>query len=201
VAQTRPDKSLVDADLDDRLMTGLQTGDVSRLALLFERHHKALFNFFLRLTGERQASEDLVQDVFLRILKYHATYRPGTQFRAWMYQLARHAFLDRRKPSASAEVPLEALSAEPASPMAGPAERLQQEQQSALLRRALARLPEDKREVLVLSRFHGLNYEQVGALLGCEVGAVKLRVYRAVRALRTILLDLSGESTSCRANS
>ncbi len=58
-------------------MTALQEADVSRLALLFERHHRALFNFFLRLTCERQASEDLVQDVFLRILKYHATYRPG----------------------------------------------------------------------------------------------------------------------------
>ncbi len=182
-------------------MTGLQAGDVSRLALLFERHHRALFNFFLRLTGERQASEDLVQDVFLRILKYHATYKPGTQFRAWMYQLARHAYLDRRKPiPASAEVPLDALPVDPPSPAPAPSELLQKDQQAALVRRALARLPEDKREVLVLSRFHGLNYEQVGALLGCEVGAVKVRVYRAVRALRTILLEISGES-SCRANS
>jgi RNA polymerase sigma factor (sigma-70 family) len=181
-------------------MTALQTGDVSRLALLFERHHRALFNFFLRLTSERQASEDLVQDVFLRILKYHGTYRPGTQFRAWMYQLARHAYLDRRKP-VSAEVSLDALPADPPSLAPAASDTLEQDQQAALVRRALARLPEDKREVLVLSRFHGLNYEQVGALLGCEVGAVKVRVYRAVRALRTILLDLSGESSSCRANS
>jgi RNA polymerase sigma factor (sigma-70 family) len=190
----------VDADLDDRLMTALQTGDVSRLALLFERHHRALFNFFLRLTADRQASEDLVQDVFLRILKYHATYRPGSQFRAWMYQLARHAYLDRRKP-ASREVPLDALVSEPPSPALHASDALQQDQQAALVRRALARLPEDKREVLVLSRYQGLSYEQVGTLLGIEVGAVKVRVYRAVRALRAILLDLSGESSSCRANS
>jgi RNA polymerase sigma factor (sigma-70 family) len=180
-------------------MTALQTGDVSRLALLFERHHRALFNFFLRLTGERQASEDLVQDVFLRILKYHATYRPGSQFRAWMYQLARHAWLDRRKP-ASQEVPLDALAADPPSRAPAVSEVLQQDQQAALVRRALAQLPEDKREVLVLSRYQGLSYEQVGTLLGIEVGAVKVRVYRAVRALRTILQELSGES-SCRANS
>jgi RNA polymerase sigma factor (sigma-70 family) len=181
-------------------MTALQTGDVSRLALLFERHHRALFNFFLRLTSERQASEDLVQDVFLRILKYHATYRPGSQFRAWMYQLARHAYLDRRKPG-SQEVPLDALAVDPPSRAPAASDVLQQDQQAALVRRALARLPEDKREVLVLSRYQGLSYEQVGTLLGIEVGAVKVRVYRAVRALKTILLDLSGESSSCRANS
>ncbi len=180
-------------------MTALQTGDVSRLALLFERHHRALFNFFLRLTGERQVSEDLVQDVFLRILKYHATYRPGSQFRAWMYQLARHAYLDRRKP-ATHEVPLDVLTEDPPSRAPAASETLQDHQQAALVRRALARLPEDKREVLVLSRYQGLSYEQVGTLLGIEVGAVKVRVYRAVRALRAILLDLSGES-SCRANS
>lgn len=182
-------------------MTALQMGDVSRLALLFERHHRALFNFFLRLTSERQASEDLVQDVFLRILKYHATYRPGSQFRAWMYQLARHAYLDRRKPATQQEVPLEALAEDPPSRAPATSETLQHDQQAALVRRALARLPEDKREVLVLSRYQGLSYEQVGVLLGIEVGAVKVRVYRAVRALRTILLDLSGESSSCRANS
>jgi RNA polymerase sigma-70 factor (ECF subfamily) len=181
-------------------MTALQEGDVSRLALLFERHHRALFNFFLRLTGERQASEDLVQDVFLRILKYHATYRPGSQYRAWMYQLARHAYLDRRRP-ATQEVPLDALVEGTPSRAPAASETLQRDQQTALVRRALARLPEDKREVLVLSRYQGLSYEQVGTLLGIEVGAVKVRVYRAVRALRAILLDLSGESSSCRANS
>lgn len=181
-------------------MTALQEGDVSRLALLFERHHRALFNFFLRLTGERQASEDLVQDVFLRILKYHATYRPGSQYRAWMYQLARHAYLDRRKP-ATQEVPLDVLAEDTPSRAPAASETLQRDQQAALVRRALARLPEDKREVLVLSRYQGLSYEQVGTLLGIEVGAVKVRVYRAVRALRAILLDVSGESSSCRANS
>src|SRR5215467_11368184 len=118
-------------------MTALQEGDVSRLALLFERHHRALFNFFLRLTGERQASEDLVQDVFLRILKYHATYRPGSQYRAWMYQLARHAYLDRRKP-ATQEVPLDALAEDPPSRTPAASERLQRDQQAALVRRALA---------------------------------------------------------------
>jgi RNA polymerase sigma-70 factor, ECF subfamily len=188
------------AELDDRLMTAVQAGDVSRLGVLFERHHRALFNFFLRLTGDRPASEDMVQDVFMRMLKYRATYRPGSQFRTWMYHLARNVRIDRVK-ARPPEVELDATAAEPPSRDESPGDALDRHQEAALLRRALARLPEDKRELLLLSRFQGLKYEQVGELLGCEVGAVKVRVHRAIRALRTIVLDLTGERTSCNASS
>lgn len=77
---------------------------------------------------------------------------------------------------------------------------LEKAEEVALLREALARLPEDKREVLVLSRFQGLKYEQVGRVLGCEEGAVKLRVFRAVRQLRTIYERLSRERRGPRGD-
>lgn len=187
------------AELDDRLMTAVQDGDVSRLGMLFERHHRALFNFFLRLCGDRQASEDMVQDVFLRMLKYRATYRPGSQFRAWMYHLARNVRIDKAR-AQPPEVELD-TARDPISREASPVESLDRAQEAALLRRALAKLPDDKRELLVLCRFQGLKYDQIGELLGCEVGAVKVRVHRAVRALRSIVVELTGERTSCSANS
>lgn len=197
----RAEREQQNAELDDRLMTAVQTGDVSRLGDLFERHHRALFNFFLRLSGgDRQASEDMVQDVFLRMLKYRATYRPGSQFRTWMYHLARNVRIDnvRARPP---EVELDTTAHDPPSGDAPPGDAVDRDQQSEILRRALARLPEDKRELLILSRFQGLKYEQVGELLGCEVGAVKVRVHRAVKTLRGIVMDLTGERTSCSANS
>jgi hypothetical protein len=79
---------------DDELMSRVRDGDVQALAPLFERHHVALLNFYLRTTGNRASSEDLVQDVFLRILKYRRTYRPGSRFLTWMYHIARHARVD-----------------------------------------------------------------------------------------------------------
>jgi RNA polymerase sigma-70 factor (ECF subfamily) len=173
----------VSAEHDDRLMTAVREGDVSQLGVLFERHHRALFNFFLRLTGDRQASEDLVQDVFVRILKARGTYQPGTQFRTWMYQVARSAHIDRFR-SRPREISADTEELAPVSQAPLPGAGLEREQQAALLRRALAELPEDKREVLVLSRFQGLKYQEIGALLGCEEGAVKVRVFRAIRALR-----------------
>jgi RNA polymerase sigma factor (sigma-70 family) len=196
----RAEREQQNAELDDRLMTAVQEGDVSRMGVLFERHHHALFNFFLRLTGDRQASEDMVQDVFLRMLKYRATYRPGSQFRTWMYHLARNIRIDRAR-ARPPEVELDTTVHDPPTTSVAPSEKVDRDEQVALLRRAMARLPDDKRELLVLSRFQGLKYEQVGELLGCEVGAVKVRVHRAVRALRSIVIDLTGEQTTCSANS
>ena len=67
------------------------TTDTSELRLPFDRHHRALFSFFFRVTGNRSASEDLVQDVFFRILKYRHTYRQEIPFTRWMYRIAINA--------------------------------------------------------------------------------------------------------------
>ncbi|PYY04978.1 MAG: hypothetical protein DMG64_03810, partial [Acidobacteria bacterium] len=79
---------------DEDLMLQVREGVGEMLGVLFDRYQSPLFNFYCRLTGDRTASEDLVQDVFFRILKYRQTYRPGTPFRAWMYQIARNARQD-----------------------------------------------------------------------------------------------------------
>ena len=70
---------------DDALMLEVSNGEVRRLGLLFDRYHRKLFDFFIRMTGSREISEDLVQDVFFRILKYRGTFRPGSRFTVWMY--------------------------------------------------------------------------------------------------------------------
>ncbi len=79
---------------DEQVMAQVREGRVEMLAILFERHHVRLFNFFLRLTAERSLSEDLVQEVFLRILKYRHTYRGDSKFTTWMYQIGRNAHID-----------------------------------------------------------------------------------------------------------
>jgi RNA polymerase sigma factor (sigma-70 family) len=164
---------------DDALMSRVHEGDVQALAPLFDRHHAALLNYYLRTTGNRASSEDLVQDVFVRILKYRRTYRPGSRFLTWMYHIARHARVDYLR-KRHGEIEWDDAYAAPVLP-GDPAESAQQRHWLAL---ALQRLPDDKREVLVLSRFQGLRYEAIGQLLNCEPGAVKVRVHRAMRELR-----------------
>jgi len=73
----------------NELMIAVRAGEIDKLGDLFERHHRPLYGFFVRHTGDRTASEDLVQLVFYRILKYRHTYRDEGRFSAWIYHLAR----------------------------------------------------------------------------------------------------------------
>ena len=75
-------------------MQAVRDGDVSQLGQLFERYHARLFEFLSRMTGNRVAAEDLVQDVFVRILKYRATYRDDGRFETWLFRIARNARAD-----------------------------------------------------------------------------------------------------------
>ena len=170
---------------DEELMMQVRNGVGEMLGVLFDRYHAKLFNFYMRLTGDRALSEDLVQDVFYRILKYRHTYRPGSPFKAWMYQVARNARRDNFHRQ-HIEVEFEEQMAEPLTPK----DTLADEQQNQLLRRALLQLPEDKREVLLLSRFQEMKYSEIAQILGCQVGTVKVRVFRAMQELRQVIAEL-----------
>jgi RNA polymerase sigma-70 factor (ECF subfamily) len=118
-------------------------------------------------------------------LKYRHSYRPDTAFRAWMYQIARNARIDllrKRWPETSLEPEM--------SPAVAPVDTAQQSQEARLLHNALMQISDDKREVLVLSRFQDLKYEEIAQLLGCEVGTVKTRVHRALQDLRQVFQQL-----------
>jgi RNA polymerase sigma factor (sigma-70 family) len=176
---------------DEQAMAQVQEGRGEMLAVLFERHHVRLYNFFLRLSGDRSLSEDLVQEVFLRILKYRHTFRGDSKFSTWMYQIGRNAHIDHLR-SRSPEVSLDSAWEQEASPQPLPAQKAESEQQADLLARALERLPLRKREVLLLSRFQGLKYEEIAGLLACSVQSVKVRVHRALKDLRRHYLGLQG---------
>ena len=181
-------RAMTNSRPDEELMLQVREGVGEMLGILFDRYQLPLFNFYCRLTGDRTVSEDLVQDVFFRILKYRQTYRPGTPFRAWMYQIARNARHDyhRKHPEALPFLP-------EMSPAVATSDAVENEQQAALLQQALLMLPEEKREVLLLSRFQELKYDEIARLLGCEVGTIKVRVHRALRELRAIFEKISKE--------
>jgi RNA polymerase sigma-70 factor (ECF subfamily) len=152
------------------------------------------------MNSGREQAEDLVQDVFFRMLRYRESYDPAQSFTAWMYQIARNAGVDqvrKRRPAEVVDIDLLVeRRAELVSALPGPEENAVRGQDLALLRRAMGQLPDDKREILVLSRFQGMKYEDIAEVLGCEVGTVKVRVYRAIRALEQIYFALEKEKAS-----
>jgi RNA polymerase sigma factor (sigma-70 family) len=178
---------------DESLMLAVRNGEVAQFAVLFERHHDRLFSFFYRMTADPPASEDLTQEVFVRMLKYRASFGEDSEFRAWMYQIARNVRADHfRKRMAETELPVEMQAHErPASV------QLERDEELSVLQRALLVLPEDKREILILARYEEMKYEAIAALLQIEVGAVKVRVHRALRELRAVYLRMSGQEPKC----
>ncbi len=176
---------------DSAVMELVQAGDSAQLALLFERYHLPLFRYLLHLTRNRALSEDLTQEVFFRVLKYARSYDLSLPFPVWLYGMARHAYRDSLRKQ-RAEVPNDDIGETRSSePM--PEELLARKQDAMFLREALQQLPEGKREVLVLSRFHNLRYQDIAAILQCEVGTVKVRVYRALKDLREKFCEIRGE--------
>lgn len=175
---------------DNELMRQVREGNVAVLGHLFERYHVPLFNFFLRLTWNRSQSEDLVQDVFFRILRFRATYRDDMAFSTWMYQIARNVRVDalrKQKPESALDDEMHP----PADARPSHAEEFETQQNEEFLRQALARLPEDAREVLILSRYQNLKYDQIAEMMNCQTGTIKARVFRAMKDLRQIYFGLA----------
>jgi len=179
-------------------MTRVGGGDIDPLAELFERHHRALFRFFYHLSGSHGVAEDLTQEVFFRMLKFRATYRADSRFTPWMYQIARNVHTDHLRkrrnetPIWDENEPLREL----ADPGVSPELELVRSSDLALLRRAFQRLPADRRELLVLSRWQNMPYEEIAEIVQCEPGAVKTRVFRAMRQLSETFFRLGGRKAS-----
>jgi len=176
-------------------MQAVRAGDVGKLELLFDRHHRGLYHYFLHVTANTAVSEDLVQEVFLRILKYRRTYQTGTAVRPWMYQIGRNALIDQVGRN-KGEIALPEGVGEIGSQEALPDRQAQNSQEAALLKRALRAMPQEKREAIVMSRFLELKYEEIATIMNCEVGTVKVRVHRALRELGDRFFALRGERAS-----
>jgi len=162
------------------------------MAVLFDRHHRKLFTYFVKLGQARSLGEDLVQETFLRMLRYATSFRAGARFTPWMYQIARNvaadAFNTRPREELHDHEALEAFANMPH----GAAAAGSQDPEGAhslgeleqRLQRALMMLPRDKRELVLLSRVRQLGTDDLAGLFGCSANAVKVRLHRSIEELR-----------------
>lgn len=157
-------------------MEQVRDGNIKKLAILFERYHISLFNFFLRLTGgNRGDSEDLVQNVFIRILKYRTTFNNQNKFAVWLYKIARNVHMDHLRKTLPEVSNEERINREPVA-REDDIEKIEQSRMIENLNTALLCLPEKKREVLILSRFQKLKCREIAEIMGCKPGTVKVRI-------------------------
>jgi RNA polymerase sigma-70 factor (ECF subfamily) len=180
----------LEAISDNALMLKVKEGDLGKLGLLFERYKRPLYGFFYGLTKNGEVSEDLVQNVFFRILKYRYLFRGEGDFKTWMFHIARNVNNDHfRKNKLNAKDSLEQWQERLGSDENRSTE-IQNDEELQILSMAMDRLPVDKREILLLSKFQDKKYKEIGEIIGCSEGAVKVKVFRALQELKEVYRKL-----------
>ena len=169
---------------DEALMARIREGELEHAGLLFERHHAALYRFFLHTTQERAASQDLTQDVFMRLFTYRTSYQRGAPVRPWLHRIARNVLADYWKHPDRTAMPLD--EALPSSSMPSPAAELERSEVQAHLDAVLARLEPAQRELLVHSHVSDLSYPEIAEVYSITINAARVRVFRALQAFRTL---------------
>ena len=182
---------------EQAIVRRVQDGDVNAFGDLVAAYEKNVYNLALRMTGSAQDAEDMAQEAFLKAYSSLAGFRGESKFSVWLYRIVANVCLDflrkkgkRQTVSLSAEdddgedvvldVPDTAQS---------PEALLEKKLTRDAVRRGLASLPEDARQILLLREIQGLSYEEIGETLGLEAGTVKSRIFRARKKLCAFLLD------------
>lgn len=155
-------------------------GDLEAFGRLYDRYGPAIFRFLLRLLRDRHAAEDLVQQVFLRVHESRSAYDPRRSFRTWIFTIARRLAINWAERGAAA-IESDPPDIEDEAP--SPEHRAIVRDEARAVERALASLSREDAEVLLLAKYEGLSYEQIGEVVGCASDAAKMRVHRALKRL------------------
>jgi RNA polymerase sigma-70 factor (ECF subfamily) len=168
---------------DEELMAEVRGGALDRLAELFRRHAPLLREFFRRRVRDAPASDDLVQETFLRVLQYRRSWRGEGTFAGWLFRLAANLMRDRsaraRREGDSTGPAEAAESSVPAArDGARPDASLARAEAAARLHAALAQLEPDARALVAMRWFEGVDADAIGRRLGCTAGAARVRLHR-----------------------
>jgi RNA polymerase sigma factor (sigma-70 family) len=177
---------------DNALMQMVKNGDLDKMSLLFERYHKPLFGFLFRMTGQKESSEDMLQNVFLRMLKYRNGFAGTGEFKTWMYHLARNVLNDHF--SKNKKMPIHEKLTEVEDKIEvgdSTARQYEKKQEMEMLLSAMKLMSRENRELLVLCRFQELRYNEIAQVLNISEGAVKVRVHRALGQLKECYLKIT----------
>ena len=175
---------------DVHLMLRVREGDETSFGLLLERYRGPVVHFLYRMTANQAVSEELAQEVFLRVYKSRKTYEPAARFTTWLFRIATHVALNTlrsRKERARETLDHELQVADAAS-------NVEQELVSNVrvreIRTAIDSLPANQRAAVLMHKYQGLGYAQISFALSCSESATKSLLFRAYATLRERLAHL-----------
>ena len=160
-------------------------GDRGAWKSLYVRHRNHVFRMALRFLGQEPAARDVAQEVFISLFAHARSYRPRGSFLQYLRRMTVNRCMNVR---ASAHEARRALSADAvhwnlADGAPDPQERLERDEAAVAVQAAIAGLPARQRMAVVLSRFEGLSYEEIAAVLECSISSVESLLFRARQAL------------------
>ena len=163
-------------------MQSVAKGDLAQLAVLFDRHHKRIYNFFFKMHRNKMISEDLTQEVFVKIMRHRKSFKNGN-FTAWIYTIARNVFADyyqklKRERNTISDTEISNLQQQSSAN--------ENQEEIDHLQKALLNLNTSDRELIIMHRFQEIQYAQIAEIIGSSEGAVKTKVHRALKKLKDI---------------
>ncbi|CAM1372699.1 RNA polymerase sigma factor [Tenacibaculum xiamenense] len=167
---------------DEDIMLQVADGDLNKLSIIFDRYHIRIYNFFNKMIRDRVVSEDLTQEVFVKVLKYRHSYKNGN-FASWIFTIARNIFsshYQKRKKERNHLINDEIVGANDRIPIEKDDEAIEH------LQKALLQLAVSDRELIIMHRLQEIKYEQIAEITGNSVGSIKVKMHRALKKLKSI---------------
>ena len=199
---------------DEALMEAFQKGDDKAFAVLVERHETKLWNFLRRYVGDAATAEDLLQDLFMRVLAHAADWTPAAKVTTWMYTIARNLCTDHARRAVHRKVTSldGAASARSKDDDSGPIlvdrlagsdpggeHKVAMGQMIGQLDLALAALPDEQREVFLMREVMDLSFAEIALAVSASEPTVKSRMRYALERLRTALVAFRESGTMAAA--
>jgi RNA polymerase sigma-70 factor (ECF subfamily) len=174
---------------DEELVEAFQQGDRSAFDILVQRWERKIRSALYRLVGSHDEARDLAQEAFLKSYRALGSFKLEARFSSWLYQIALNAARDRlRRRRTRQDVSLDSLEETADRPLGRPhpsaLDLVESRDLSRLVAAAVAELPEEQREVVVLKEYQGLTFAEIAEALDVPLSTVKTRLYRGLGQLR-----------------
>lgn len=173
-------------DSDQVLVDRSQQGDTKAFDVLVLKYQQQVFSLIYRLTSDRQAVEDLAQDIFHNAYRAIRHFQGKSSFFTWLYRITVNTCINftkqqrlRRMITSVEENPYGDVPSPSHEEVDGPERALENKQLAGLIEKALTSISEDKRTILILRDIEGLSYEEIAAIMDCPIGTVRSRLFRA----------------------
>jgi RNA polymerase sigma-70 factor, ECF subfamily len=192
-------EAVASLDRDAELMLRVREGDDTSFALLLERHRGPVIHFLFRMVQNPSVSEELAQEVFLRVYRSRATYEPTAKFTTWLFRIATHLALnwvrDGKKEKGQEsldEQVVDGIDRQVRDRQPNIEQEMLYEVKMTEVRQAIEALPAKQRAAVLMHKYEELEYAQIARALGCSESAVKSLLFRAYESLRSRLAHMAG---------